>query len=68
MVAQRHKARRGEPYVFLSPYYQDTKLGYKACRVCWGILAGKGFGMWGHYFGGEGWGLTVFEAYLRVAL
>jgi hypothetical protein len=56
----KRKARRGEPFFFLSPYYQDTKFSYKVCRVCWGILAGKGFGMWGRYFRGAGSGLTVF--------
>jgi hypothetical protein len=55
----------GAEKCFLSPYYQNTKLSYKTRQICLGILVGKWFGIRGHYFGGEGGGLTVFATYSR---
>jgi hypothetical protein len=46
-------------FLFFTLYLKYIRLGYKTCQVCWGLVACKWCGMWGHYFGGLVRGLTV---------
>jgi hypothetical protein len=45
------EAARGGLFFFLTLYYQNTKFGDKQRQLSWGSLAGKSWGIMGHYFG-----------------